>query len=482
MTKTKTFFLLFLLLVFFLSVSFSDSTSPALMQLRSEVEKLKKDADLIHGVFGICVVDVKKDSVLLDYNGNIGLIPASSQKTITTAAALCLLGEDYQYQTKLEYDGNIDSANGILEGNIYITGSGDPALSSKYYKCKTDSVCGATSLFADAIQRKGIKKITGAVIADASVFEDEMTPSTWIWGDMGNYYGAGASGLNYKDNLYTVFFKTGMEGDSARIKKIAPSIPGMEITNFVKAGGTADNCYIYGEPYYNKRYAIGFIPPNQIDYEVDGSMPDPSFYCAFELDSILRNNKIEISKKPATVRELKLLKEYQATARKTIFTEYSPSLSSIVYYTNKFSINLYAECLLKTIALKQQKYGGEGEGTSSLTQFWASKGVNTTGMYLNDGCGLSRWNSVTCKQLAVIMKLMTKEKCFKSFYNSLPVHSSSVSAKSGYITRVRSYAGYAKKNNGDLIAFAVIANNYDCTPKEMRMKLENFLDIIGTLQ
>ena len=77
---------------------------------------------------------------------------------------------------------------------------------------------------------------------------------------------------------------------------------------------------------------------------------------------------------------------------------------------------------------------------------------------------------------------MTKEKSFKSFFNSMPVQSGNIFAKSGYITRVRSYAGYAKKKNGDLLAFALIANNYDCSPKEMRLKFEKVLNIIGQLE
>lgn len=482
MKNRTVLFCFFIPALFIILFSFSKSGNSALALLKSEVEKLKKDPELSHAVLGIYIIDVKKDSVLLDLNGNTGLVPASAQKTITTAAALCLLGEYHRYQTQLEHDGTIDTANKTLKGNIYIRGSGDPTIGSKYFHCKNDTCIPFLNRWINAIKEKGIKKIEGAVIADASVFEDEMTPSTWIWGDMGNYYGAGACGLTYRDNLYTVYFKTGAEGDSARITKISPSIPGMKITNYVKAAGTADNCYIYGAPYHNKRYATGFVPPYQLNYEVDGAMPDPSFYFAYELDSLLEKSGIEISKKPTTIRELKLAKEYKQTVHTTIASESSPLLSDIVYYTNKFSINLYAECLLKTIAIKQKKFGGENEGTAAITQFWSGKGVNTGGMYLNDGCGLSRWNSVTCKQLASVMKAMVKEKCFKSFYSSLPVHNDNVSAKSGYITRVRSYAGYATKKNGDLIAFGIMVNNYDCSPKEMRLKLEKVLDLLGQLQ
>ena len=78
-------------------------------------------------------------------------------------------------------------------------------------------------------------------------------------------------------------------------------------------------------------------------------------------------------------------KLYQSKTRKHLFTETSPTISEIVYLTNRLSVNLYAECLLKTIAVKQKSTGGLNEGTSAISQFWSAKGVNTMGMYLNDG-------------------------------------------------------------------------------------------------
>jgi serine-type D-Ala-D-Ala carboxypeptidase/endopeptidase (penicillin-binding protein 4) len=225
--------------------AFVISSNPYLSKFKSEVNKLKSDPDLSHGVLGVYVYDVKKDSVLFDLNGNMGLVPASAQKTLTTAAALCIFGEDHTFETKIEYDGTLDSISGVLKGNLYIRGSGDPTLDSKYFREEKDTV-ELMEKWAAQLLKKGIRKVEGAVIADASVFEDEMTPSTWIWGDMGNYYGAGACGLTFKDNLYTIYFKTGNAGDTARISRVEPVIPGMVIINKVKAGGSTDNCYIYG--------------------------------------------------------------------------------------------------------------------------------------------------------------------------------------------------------------------------------------------
>jgi D-alanyl-D-alanine carboxypeptidase/D-alanyl-D-alanine-endopeptidase (penicillin-binding protein 4) len=475
----KLFFFIGFILFSFFSFAQDVKLSPV-ETLKAEIYKLQDDPDLTHGIWGICVLDVKKDSVLAEYNSATGLVPASSLKVVTTAAALSLLGENFRYETRIQYDGTLDTINGILYGNLYIRGSGDPTLGSKYFLKEKDSVQ-LSRKWAARIVAKGIRKIEGAVIADPTIFDSHFTPDTWIWGDMGNYYGAGSSGLNYRDNLYSVMYQSGAEGDTAKISSLYPPMPGMVLTSNVKSGGTKDNAYLYGAPYSNKRYAEGTIPANRKDYQIDGSMPDPAFYCAFELDSLLRQAGLQITEMPASVNEARLFEIEKKKHRKTLILEFSPKLADMVYWTNKKSLNLYAESFLKTLALRRSSVGTETHGTDAVTSFWASKGVDVKGFYMNDGCGLSRWNSITPRQFVSILRIVSKETCFKPFYKSLPEHNANVVAKSGYITRVRSYTGYATKRNGDLIAFSIIANNYDCPPADMRKKLEKLMDLIGLI-
>jgi D-alanyl-D-alanine carboxypeptidase/D-alanyl-D-alanine-endopeptidase (penicillin-binding protein 4) len=472
--------LLCIFVLFSLCSTAQDVKLSPLENLKAEIFRLQDDPDLAHGIWGLCVLDLKKDSMLADYNSNTGFVPASSLKVITTGAALSTLGENFRYETKIQYDGTLDSLNGVVYGNIYIRGSGDPTLGSKYFLKEKDSVQ-LMQKWTRLLIAKGIRKIEGAVIADPGAFDADGIPETWIWGDMGNYYGAGAVGLNYRDNLYSAFFKSGADGDTAHITKIFPALPGLQLHNTVRAGGTKDNAYIYGAPFSNIRFSLGSIPSKRTDYQVDGSMPDAAYYCAYELDSVLRMHGIRISEKPATLRALKLEGKDTRRHRIVLFSEYSPRLAEIVWWTNKKSVNLYAEAILKTLALHKYGYGSEAAGTDLVASFWASKGVDVKGMYLNDGCGLSRWNSVTPRQFTGMLRVMTKDPNFKTFYRSFPEHNATVVAKSGYITRVRSYTGYVTKKNGELIAFSLIANNYDCLPTDMRKKFERMLDLIGQL-
>jgi serine-type D-Ala-D-Ala carboxypeptidase/endopeptidase (penicillin-binding protein 4) len=500
MSLKKYFSFFFFLISFF---SFSQNN-----KLKTEIEKLKKDPDLKHASWSVYVMDTKKDTALAEYNSHLSLIPASTLKITTTGAALSILGSDFVFQTKIQYDGVFDSVSGTIKGNLYILGGGDPTLESEFFKDKKDSLT-TLEKWALILKAKGIKKIDGAIIGDASIFEDNMTPGQWIWSDMGNYFGAGACGLTYHDNKYTAFFKSGAAGTNTLITKLEPAIDGLNIINHVTAGGSDDNAFIYGSSYSYYRTAQGTIPANKSNYEVDGSVPDPALFCARSFERALKNIDIVITQKTTTIRAEKddnainekaaatKKLEYDPLKRKTLYTHYSPTLEKIVYWTNLKSNNLYAEHLLKYICYTKTGFGSENKGTEIITEFWKNKGVDVNGFFMNDGCGLARANVITTKTEAQILQLLSKDKNYNAFYNSLPVAGRSGSlaglcegtcaennmhAKSGYITRARGYAGYVKNKKGEMLCFSLIANNYECSPTEMKNKLEKILVAIAEME
>jgi D-alanyl-D-alanine carboxypeptidase/D-alanyl-D-alanine-endopeptidase (penicillin-binding protein 4) len=472
---------------------FCFSGSFAQKPLTNAIETLKKDKALQHATWSVCVMSTKKDSVIAEYNSAVSVVPASTMKIVTTGAALSMLGSDFVFETQLLYDGTFDTVSGVLKGNLYIKGGGDPALGSEYFRDKKDSLT-IIEKWAVILKAKGLKKIEGSVIGDAGVFDDNMVPSQWIWSDMGNYFGAGACGLTYNDNKYKVLFKSGAAGSATSISKIIPEIPGLQLVNNVTAGGNDDNTFIYGSPYTNYRMASGTIPANRNNYEVEGSIPDPALFCAQTLELALENVDVNVTAKATTVRALKESKEYTAAKLTLLHTNYSPTLDKIVYWTNLKSLNLYAEHLLKYICYKKIGFGSESMGTEIVTNFWKARGVDVSGFFMNDGCGLARANAITTRTEAQILQSMSKDKNFTAFYNSLPVAGRSGSlgglcegtcaennlrAKSGYITRARGYAGYVKNKKGELLCFSVLANNYECSPTEMKQKLEKILIAIA---
>lgn len=484
--------------IFLLLVAFPLQAQYNTTRLKAEIKKLQNDPVMKHGVWAVCVLTADSAKQLAGHQQELSLTPASTLKVLTTGAALGILGPDFRYRTTLEYTGSWDSIAGTINGDLYIRGSGDPSFGSKTMgDALHDSFPDPLVVWAKQLQVLGVRTITGKIIADASCFDENPVPPGWQWSDMGNYYGAGAYGLNDRDNRYRIYFDSGNPGDTVKIDRIDPVIPGMRLDNRVIASGSKDDAFIYGAPYAYYQLASGFIPPNRNDYDVDGAVPDPPLQAARRLQNELLKNGITVKNEPVSVRQ-KNDKNYQAKKQTRLLAEHaSPQLRKIVHYVNLKSDNLYAECLLKTIAVQKGRPGQVDDGTEEVKKFWENKGLNTAGFYYNDGSGLSRSNAVSVQHLASALQLISKEKWFDDFFNSLPVAGVSGSlagigngtaaeknmhAKSGYITRARGYAGFVKDKKGRLLCFAILANNYTCTPTEMKKRLEKVMVAIAEIE
>lgn len=468
----------------------------ALSSLKSAVDALKNDYDLQNASLSILIKENTSGKTITSLTPKRALAPASSMKTITTSTALSILGANYQFKTQLQYSGSIE--NGILNGNIYIKGGGDPSLGST-------KVVGGKSSFAilkiwvEAVKKLGITKINGKIIADATIFEEMTVPYTWQWNDIGNYYGAGASGLSFMDNTYQLFFKSGAkEGNPTTLLKFQPQIPGLQFSNQVKTGkyGSGDNAYIFGSPYTYFRYVNGTIPPNKSLFSIKGSIPDPAYYAAYRLHYALKNAGISVSQSPSSVRILKSEKKPFEKNRKTFHTTSSPPLSAIVQRINVYSDNLYAEHLLKYLGWYKLKKGNLESGKKVVESFGTSIGLNLKGFYMEDGCGLSRQDAVSAEHFVNMLQKISKSGIYTTFFNSLPIAGKTgtmkyvcggttaqgrVFAKSGYMTRVLSYVGYVKSVSGKTYTFALLVNNYNCKYAVMKKKFEKIMVKIAQL-
>lgn len=468
----------------FSAISLSSQTTTA---LKAELNNLLLDADLKNASISFSAVDLTTKQVVAELNPNQSLVPASITKLITTATALEILGANFQFTTSLYYNGTIDTLTKTLNGNIVIKGGGDPAFGSNRYEKHYGAFMNKWAL---AIKALGIDSIHGKVIGDASYFNEQMIPSTWIWGDLGNYYGAGPSGLSIYENTCTIEFISGNNnGDSTFISCIKPFVPDLEIENLVKSTTTQkDESYFFGGPYQNNKMVKGGIPLNKKDFAVKSSLPDPAFLASFELSNELINQGIKVSNPNSTSRMEKNALSYKS---KTLIDAIkSPRLIDLIKLTNHYSINLYAEHFMNQIGVAKYKSGDTESSTQATQEFWKQKGIDVSGMYLNDGSGLSRFNSFSSKQLVAILIFMKQSKNYEMFYASLPIAGKSgtissigigtaaegkIHAKSGYMTRARSYGGYCTTRSNKEIAFTLMVNNYNCSPQVMKKKMEKIM-------
>jgi len=462
---------------------------PAKLNSHPVIEKFLNAPYMKGASVSIMIKDIDSGVVLCHYDSEKEVIPASVMKIVTTAAALEILGEKFRYETAVMYDGEIN--NKVLNGNLYIRGSGDPTLGSESIGIERNRIF---NQWIKIIKNAGIQEIKGAVIADESIFDTEGMSMKWLREDMGSYYGQGCYGLNVYDNRYSLFLNSGDPGTKPEIEKSEPDIPALFFRNYMKAAAVEkDSSYIVGFPYSDERYLYGVIPANRSGYKLRGDIPDPPLFLAQHLTQLLKNEGITIAGTPTCHRILSLEGNHKKPERKIITTSYSPPLKDIVRVTNHVSSNLYADAILKTTGLKYKTaevVSSLGKGIKIIEQFWEDKGLNISPVWMFDGSGLAPTDKVSAAFLCDLLEYMaTKSDASNTFIESLPragmdgsvanfLAGSSLRGnarfKSGSMSRVRSYAGYVTKDNKRFAA-VIIVNNFSCNQNQIKSDIEQLL-------
>ena len=441
--------------------------------------------------FSLVVKDVQEGRMVYSYDTDRLQSPASVLKTVATATALEILGEDYRYPTTLEYDGILE--NGTLEGNLYIKGSGDPSLGSSHFAPGQNKFL---STWIAALQKAGIKHITGSVISDESIFDTEGVSIKWLREDMGNYYAPGSYGISIFDNMYKLSLQTGAAGTRPVLKGTEPDIPFIRFKNYLKAAPvSSDSAYIIGAPLDDVRYLYGVLPANREAYVLKGDIPDPALYLARYLTDQLQQKGIRVDGSPSCYRIEVEENRWKKGERKEIVTTYSPTLREIASVCNHVSHNLYADALVKTVGLQYKPRRNEmissfGRGVQVVKEYWEKKGLDVFPLRMNDGSGLAPADKVSAGFMGELLVYMATESAVSdAFIASLPQAGIEGSVrnflkgsklqgkarlKSGGITGVRSYAGYITKD-GRTYAVAVFSNNYSCPMSRMTRALEKLL-------
>jgi serine-type D-Ala-D-Ala carboxypeptidase/endopeptidase (penicillin-binding protein 4) len=424
----------------------------------------------------VLVKDLNTNQTLYDFRSKCAATPASTMKLVTTAAAMEIAGPNVSFLTLLAVDGEI-SKDSVLSGNLYIFGGCDPTLGSAKLGDKD-----FLSKWVLAVKNAGIKKITGQVIADGGILGNEGVNPHWTWEDIGNYYAAGVYGLTYMDNTCKVILRSGREGTKPEILRTIPEIKGLTFDNQLKSTKISyDSAYFYGAPHSNVRIIRGEIPANNPEFVIKCDIPNPELLLAQHFHTKLIESGVSIAQEPTDI----VKNNYTFN---TIFQFSSPPLSQIISETNIHSNNLFAENIFRYLGLNK-KIENTVFATQNIKSFWKSKGLPTDQLFQVDGCGLSPSNAVSAEFLVDLLTSMNKSQNKELFFNSLPVSGETgtlsnflkntdlegkVHAKSGTISRVKSYAGYLETTNKKLV-FALIVNNANGGSKEVTKKIEEFL-------
>ena len=387
---------------------------------------------------------------IYEYKGNQGLSTASTQKIFTAAAVLETLGKNYQYTTTASYSGTISGGN--LSGNLFISSNGDPTLGSwRYDNYKPENF---KQKLIDAIKQKGISKISGDLILDDSYFDFQTTPGGWPWNDMGNYYGAGVWGLNWRENQFDI----NMNGKEMKNTNI--ELPNVKWVNEVKTGGSSDQSLVFTAPYSEVAYINGTLPGKSVT--VSGATPNPPLTLGTEIKNWLKEAGVGLNGKITSTSVQEINGEsILSTPKNNVILEYkSPTLDKIVYWFLRKSVNFYGETFIKTLAKERKNVGSFDAGISFLKEFWKGKGINSTMINFADGSGLSPQNYVSARAEVQSLLWSRKQPWFNEFFDGFPTQGNGMKMKSGTMKDTKSFAGYHTSKDGKKYVFAIIINNY----------------------
>lgn len=440
MKKLIPFILLFSQLYFAQNVAQS---------LETATKKLLSSSPAYSANVSIYVAD-ENGNFVYENNGNKGLSTASTQKIFTAAAALETLGKDFQYVTTVNFSGTLSGGN--LNGDLFITSTGDPTLGSwRYEGYKPENF---KQKLIKSLKDKGISSISGDLIIDDLYFDFQTVPGGWPWNDLGNYYGAGVWGVNWRENQFDLQMANG------DIKKSNIDLPNVKWVNEVRTGGSSDQSLIFTAPHSDVALINGTLPSKAIT--VSGATPNPPLTLGEEIKIWLKEAGIEFKGKITATSQQKIEGQKISFAPKNnLLMEYkSPTLDKIVFWFMRKSVNLYGETLVKTLGKEKKNEGSFDAGISYLKEFWKSKGINAAMINFADGSGLSPQNYVAARAEVQSLLWSQKQPWFKEFFEGFPTQANGMKMKSGTMKDTKSFAGYHTAKNGKKYVFAIIINNY----------------------
>ncbi|MBV2247199.1 MAG: D-alanyl-D-alanine carboxypeptidase/D-alanyl-D-alanine-endopeptidase [Lentimicrobium sp.] len=449
------------------------------------------DSVLKNASFAYLIYDATTDSIIAERNPDLSLVPASTIKLFTTAAALELLGPGAHFGTRLLYDGEIE--NRILKGNLIIKGGGDPTF------CIGEQTMNKVfAAWGSSVAQLNIDSITGDIIGDARIFSEDFIPYTWTWGEINLGYSAAPSGLSFNGNLFRLVFDPNSKDlIIPQAGDLALTHPNSAYLNQTAIYDADDELYLVGFPNSSEKKIRGTVREGTTKAEVVGVIHDPALLAATLFKKKLMDKGIHVSGVArSTLATDSLRARDTSQTRHQIAAVGSPSVDSMVYSVNHHSNNFMAETLLKHLGVKKKGYGSTEAGVEAVYSFMKSKSIDVSGFYMFDGSGISRFNAITVNQLVQLLKYMQHSPDSAAFISSLAVAGQSgtlskmcldseamgnIQGKSGTMSRVKSYAGYAKSRSGHTLIFAIIVNNFNCSSVEMRSKIENILNLMATM-
>ncbi len=459
------------------------------LSLRRDLSALLNTPTLRRAEWSVLVVSLEKGDTLFAQDESRFLAPASNMKIATTAAALHFLGPAFRYETFLYADGPIE--NGALRGDLILYGTGDPGISERFFRDRTD----VFEKFADRVAEAGITRIEGTVVGDATYFSGPELGPEWDPRDLNEWFAASVSALSFNENIITLQIHPSPRlGSPPRIETIPFGFP-LDMSNRAET--------VVGRPRPN--LWLDRVEPTariRVDGEIRQggpviwrrlTVPDPAVFAARILREVLISNGIGVRAPERAVHDEA---ESRITGRKSwapglpggdepwlIAHHTSPELLEYLKVVNHESHNLFAETIIKTIG---RVVTGEGsfEGGARAVQSFATKeaGIEAGQITAVDGSGLSKSNRTSAGALVGFLRQVATSDNWDAFVSTLPQAGRSLRrmygtraarnlrAKTGTIDGVSALTGLVTTRDGETLLFSILSNELRSTGPAKRLE------------
>lgn len=457
------------------------STSSSALELGRRIDEAIEGSPFRAARWGIFALSLRDGRVIYERDGQRPFTPASNMKVFTTAVALDTLGADYRWRTSVYASAEPD-ARGVIKGDLVLYGRGAPDLSSGTKKDSQDHL----AKLADELYRRGVRRIEGNVIGDESHFRGEALGDGWLWNDIQWYFGAEVSALSINGNEATVTITPGRLDERAAVK-IENGDSYFRLTNdaHTSARGSSLTIGVTRGLSDNDLRVWGDFPAAGSSYNVRISVHRPALWAAKLFSERLKARGISIDGDFRT-RDARVPPEERFEPERAIELAFvnSRPLAEIARATNKQSINISAELTLRTLGRERREAApdpdpvrmrirGDDQAALAFIRLWLERaGIQTGGLSLHDGSGLSRLNLVTPEATARLHAALAQTRAAQIFRDSLPVAGRDgtlsgrlsgtggrVQAKTGTLSYNNSLSGYFVAADGEPFAFAVICND-----------------------
>ncbi len=476
----------------------STGASESLAQL---IDGAINNSRLASARWGISVISLDDGRRVYGRNAEGLFTPASNMKIYTTAVALDLLGADYRWRTSV-YATTQPDANGTIAGDLVLYGRGAPDLVALPGKENSGSLV----QLANDLYSRGVRRVTGNVIGDESYFRGQPLGDGWPWTDVQWYFGAEASALSINKNEIDINILPPNKSGAPPQVRIQPADKYVSVQNnmLTVRGGERMTIGIHRGLSDNAVRVWGEFPADGKGYGARLAVHNPALWAASLFHESLRDRGIAVDGVAAArdSRQPPSKRFDPSTFTELAFISSEP-LSEIVRATNKASLNLYAELLLRTLGRERGvmlstpeppgRERGDDEAGLALIRLWLSRArISTEGLAFHDGSGLSRLNLVTPESISRLLVSLSKSASGTSFRQSLPVSgrdgtlggrlseiTDRVAAKTGSLTYHSSLSGYVTSGSGQIWAFSIICNDHTTAASANRV-IDQIVTILAT--